>query len=197
MRSPSKQPVPLRGETRVAILATRTHAKRVDDEYERRGTASIFLFAEPLCAFRQATARPQRTQSDWALEVAHLWDTRQAKCEAVTRASDNLHTHTRGAFYEAFPPEQARASVKRLDLVHTPKHGSGLRLLDEHRAENEPSSVTRPCVAGRRFGDIETLRDETAAWSTDVNSTQRDIDWHLKIDDARGKLTSVYPKIKL
>ncbi len=139
MRSPSKQPVPLRGETRVAILATRTHAKRVDDEYERRGTASIFLFAEPLCAFRQATARPQRTQSDWALEVAHLWDTRQAKCEAVTRASDNLHTHTRGAFYEAFPPEQARASVKRLDLVHTPKHGSGLRLLNELSSERNCS----------------------------------------------------------
>ena len=57
--------------------------------------------------------------------------------------------------------------------------------------------MTRPCVAGRRFGDIETLRDETAAWSTDVNSTQRGIDWHLKIDDARCKLTSVYPKIKL
>ena len=84
-----------------------------------------------------------------------------------------------------------------MEFRHTPQHGRWLRLLNEHRAENELSSVTRQCVDGRRFGDIETLRDETAAWSTDVNSTQRGVDWHLKIDDARCKRTSVYPKITL
>ena len=104
-----EQPVQWIGETRVAIPATKTHAKRVDYEYERRGIASIFMFAESLCAFRQATARPQRTKSDWALEVAHLLDTHYAKCQTVTLVSDNLNTHTIGAFYEAFPPEQARA----------------------------------------------------------------------------------------
>jgi hypothetical protein len=104
-----EQPVQLIGETRVAIPATKTHAKRVDYEYERHGTASIFMFAEPLSAFRQATARPQRTKVDWAWEVAHLLDTRYAKCERVTLVNDNLNTHTIGAFYEAFPPERARA----------------------------------------------------------------------------------------
>ena len=114
-----EQPVQLIGETRVSIAATKKHAKRMHYEYERWGTASIFMFAEPLSAFRQATARPQRTKSDWALEVAHLLDTRYTKCETITLVSDNLNTHTMGAFYEAFPPEQARAYVKRLNLVHT------------------------------------------------------------------------------
>jgi len=102
------------GETRVPIPATKNHAQRVDYEYERRGTASIFMFAEPLAAFRQATARPQRTKSDWALEVAHLLDTRYADCEQVTLVSDNLNTHTIGAFYEAF---SAHPGIARFNVI--------------------------------------------------------------------------------
>ncbi|NET34066.1 MAG: hypothetical protein F6K19_18930 [Cyanothece sp. SIO1E1] len=105
---------------------------------------------------------------------------------------DNLNTHTKGAFYEVFEPERARQLVRRIEFCYTPKHGSWLNI-----AENELSSLTRQCVSGRRFGDIETLRDETAAWSTDVNNIQRGVDWQMKVDDARCKLTSVYPKIKL
>jgi hypothetical protein len=82
--------------------------------------------------------------------------------------------------------------VVELGIVDTPKHGSWLNI-----AANELSSLTRQCVSGRRFGDIETLRNETAAWSTDVNTTQRGVDWQMKIDDARCKLTSIYPKIML
>jgi hypothetical protein len=186
-----EQPVQLIGETRVAIPATRTHAKRVDYEYERRGTASIFMFAEPLSAFRQATARPQRTKSDWALEVAHLLDTRYAKHETVTLVSDNLNTHTIGAFYEAFPPEQARAYVKRLDLVHTPKHGSWLNI-----AECELSCLTSQCLADRRIGDLDLLQFEIAAWSEKTNTKQRGVDWHFQLKDARIKLKKLYPKIK-
>jgi hypothetical protein len=186
-----EQPVQLIGETRVAIPATKTHAKRVDYEYERRGTASIFMFAEPLSAFRQATARPQRTKSDWALEVAHLLDTRYTNGETVTLVSDNLNTHTIGAFYEAFPPDRARAYVKRLDLVHTPKHGSWLNI-----AECELSCLTSQCLAGRRISDLESLQSEIAAWSENTNTKQRGVDWQFKIDDARTKLKKLYPKIK-
>src|SRR5690606_20507403 len=81
-------------------------------EYERNGTASIFLFTEPLSGFRQATARPQRTKVDWAQEVAHLLDTRYAHCGRVTLVLDNLNTHTKGAFYEVFEPAVARAYVR-------------------------------------------------------------------------------------
>ncbi|HUG67755.1 MAG TPA: transposase [Pirellulaceae bacterium] len=105
---------------------------------------------------------------------------------------DNLNTHTMGAFYETFEAERARQLVRRLEFHYTPKHGSWLNI-----AENELSSMTRQCVQGRRFGDIAALRDETLAWSTDVNETQRGVDWQMKVGDARGKLTSLYPKIKL
>lgn len=187
-----EQPVQLIKETRTPIEATARHPKRVDYEYERAGTASIFMFTEPLAGWRQATARETRTKVDWALEVTALLDGRYASCDKVILVSDNLNTHTKGAFYEAFPPEKARAIVRRIHFCHTPKHGSWLNI-----AENELSSLTRQCVSGRRFGDLKTLRKEIAAWSNDVNDTQRGVDWQMKIDDARSKLKSVYPKIKL
>src|SRR5262245_509659 len=111
-----EQPVQLLQETRVPIPATKEHGKRVDYEYERKGTASIFMFAEPLSGFRQARARERRTKSDWAIEVAHLLDTRYAECEKVTVVCDNLNTHTKGAFYEAFEPDKARGYVSRIEF---------------------------------------------------------------------------------
>ena len=104
---------------------------------------------------------------------------------------DNLNTHTKGAFYEVFPPARAREYVRRIEFVYTPKHGSWLNI-----AENELSCLTSQCLSGRRIGELETLRDEIDAWSIDVTSTQRGVDWQMKIDDARYKLTSVYPKIQ-
>ena len=104
-----EQPVQLLKETRVPIPPTKEHGERVDYEYERNGTASIFMFAEPLSGFRQATARPRRTKDDWAHEVAHLLDTRYAGVERITLVCDNLNTHTKGAFYEALAPDQARS----------------------------------------------------------------------------------------
>ena len=191
-----EQPVPLLKETRTPLSATKEHGQRVDYESERAGTANMFLFTEPLAGWREVSVRKTKTKVDWANEMARLREGRYAQCEKIILVSDNLKTHTKGAFYAAFAPERARQLMRRMEFRHTPQHGSGLRLLNEHRAENELSSVTRPCVAGRRFGDLETLRDKTAAWSTDVNSTQRGVDWQMKIDDARCKLTSVYPKIK-
>jgi len=87
-------------------------------------------------------------------------------------------------------PERARAIVRRIEFHHTPKHGSWLNV-----AENELSSLTRRCVSGRRFGDIETLASETQAWSNDVNSTQRGVHWQMRIYDARIKLRSIYPRL--
>lgn len=186
-----EQPVQLIGETRVPIPATKEHPKRVDYEYERKGTASIFMFVEPLAAFRQATARPQRTKTDWAVEVAQLLDTRYADCETVTLVSDNLNTHTKGAFYEAFPPDKAREYVRRLNFVHTPKHGSWLNV-----AECELSCMTSQSLAGRRIGELEVLQFQIGTWSEKTTAKQRGIDWQFKIDDARTKLKRLYPKIK-
>lgn len=186
-----EQPIQLTKEVRTPIKATRNHPKRVDYEYERAGTASIFIFTEPLAGWREAKAREKRTKTDWALEVAELLDTRYAHCEKVILVCDNLNTHTKGAFYEAFKPQEARAYVKKLQFCYTPKHGSWLNV-----AKNELSSLARQCLKDRRFGDLATLREAIGDWSQDINSTQRGVDWQFKIDDARAKLKSVYPTIE-
>jgi hypothetical protein len=185
-----EQSVQLLKETRVPIPATKDHPRRVDYEYERAGTASIFMFCEPLSGWREVHVRQQRTKVDWAREVAELLRTRYSRTEKVILVCDNLNTHTKGAFYEAFRPAQARAIVRRLDFRYTPKHGSWLNI-----AENELSSLTRQCLRGRRLGDIELLRRETTAWHEASNNNQRGFDWQFKIDDARRKLKSLYPKI--
>lgn len=186
-----EQPVQMVNEVKVPIPATQDHAKRVDYEYERAGTASIFMFTEPLAGWRNVEVREHRTKVDWAKEIGALLDGRYSESEKIILVCDNLNTHTKGAFYEAFDPQQARSYVKRIDFCYTPKHGSWLNI-----AENELSSLTRQCFGRRRIGDIETLRTETQAWSEDVNRRQKGVDWQMKIEDARLKLKSIYPKIK-
>lgn len=187
-----EQPVPLLTETRVPIPATARHAKRADYEYERAGTATIFMFTEPLAGWREVSVRDRKTKVDWATELARLLEGRYASCEKVIVVCDTLNTHTMGSFYETFDPQRARRLVRRIAFCYTPKHGSWRNI-----AENELSSLTQQCVDDRRFPDVATLRLETAAWSDDVNSTQRGVDWQMRIDDARTKLKSIYPKNKL
>jgi hypothetical protein len=185
-----EQPVQLLKETRTPIPATKGHPRRVDYEYERAGTASVFLFCAPLAGFRSVSIRERRTKVDWAVEVAELLRTRYAEAEKVILVCDNLNTHTPGAFYEAFPPAEARAIVRRLEFRHTPKHGSWLNV-----AENELSALTRQCLRGRRFGTVAELQAETAAWQQRTNRKQRGVDWQFRVDDARTKLKSLYPKL--
>jgi hypothetical protein len=187
-----EQPVQLLKETRVPIAATKHHPRRVDYEYERAGTASVFMFAEPLRGWRKVSVRDQRTKADWAIEMELLLRTRYAQADKVILVCDNLNTHTMGAFYEVFPPQRARDLVRRLDFRYTPKHGSWLNI-----AENELSSLTRQCLKGRRLGDMEVLRAEAEAWAAASNTRQRGVDWQFRISDARIKLTSLYPKIMI
>ncbi len=178
-----EQPVQLLKETRVPIAATRTHGQRVDYEYERNGTASMFMFAEPLSGFRQATARVQRIKAYWASEVAHWLDTRYAHCKQVTLVCENLNTHTKGAFYEAFEPTKARAYIKRITFCYTPKPGSWLNV-----AECELSCLTSPCLRNRRLGTLTELQSEIAAWSDKTNAKPHGVDWQFRIENARVKL---------
>ena len=186
-----EQPIQLLQETKAPLPATKDHAQRVDYQYERNGTAAIFMFSEPLTGFRQATARERRTKEDWAIEVAGLLDTRYAECDRVTLISDQLNTHTKGAFYVAFEPAVARAYVERIHFVHTPKHGSWLNI-----AECELSALSRQCLAGRRFASLQELQQELAAWSASSDALDRSVDWQFQIDDARIKLKRLYPKFK-
>ena len=184
-----EQPMQFQKEVRVPIPATSNHAERVDYEYERGGTASIFMFTEPLTGWRQATARLRRTKVDWAEEVKHLLTHEYAEAERVILVCDNLNTHTPGAFYKAFPPDEARGLLRRLEFRYTPKHGSWLNI-----AENELSALTRQCIGVRRIADLEILCQEIQSWANARNEKQRGVDWQFKIDDARVKLRSLYPK---
>ena len=157
---------------------------------ERARPASSCLPSRSRAGARRRRGSPNEDRL--GSEVARLLEGRYRQCEKVILVCDNLNTHTIGAFYEAFPPARARKLVRRIEFCHTPKHGSWLNI-----AENELSSLTRQCLPGRRIGDLKTLRQEISAWSTDVNHTQRGVDWQMKINDARYKLKSVYPKIKL
>jgi hypothetical protein len=186
-----EQPVQLLKETRVSMAATKEHGKRVDYEYERNGTASIFMFAEPLAGWREVVVRPHRTKVDWAEEMQRIMTTRYAKAEKVILVCDNLNTHVTGAFYAAFPPDQAREIVRRLDFRYTPKHGSWLNI-----AENELSSMTRQSLHSHRFSTVAEIRKQTTAWATATNTKQRGVDWQFQIENARTKLKYLYPKIK-
>ena len=185
-----EQPVQLTKETREPIAATREHPQRVDYEYERAGTACIFMFAEPLSGWRKVSARPRRTKVDWAFEMEELLRNRYADAEKVILVCDNLNTHTRGAFYEAFDAKKARELVQRIEFHYTPKHGSWLNI-----AENELSSMTRQCISGRRIENIEMLCAETSAWADSSNEKQRGVDWQFTVEKARVKLKSLYPNL--
>jgi hypothetical protein len=117
--------------------------------------------------------------------------TRYADCERVTLVLDNLDTNSEGAFYEAFPPERARAYLKRIEFRYTPKHGSWLNV-----AECELSCLTSQCLSGRRIGESTLLQAEIGIWSDKTDAKQRGVDWRFRIADARMKLERLYPKIK-
>lgn len=182
-----EQPFQLIKETRKPLPASIKNPKRVDYEYERAGTANIFMFTEPLVGWREPKVREKKTKIDWAISVSELLEGRYAG-KRIVLVSDNLNTHTKGAFYEAFEPEKARQILKRITFCHTPKHGSWLNV-----AESELSALTRQCISKRRIGTIEELTQETYAWATDLNKSQRTVDWQMKVNDARCKLKSIYP----
>jgi len=177
-----EQSVQLTRQTRAPVEPAAAHADRVDHEYERVGTAAVFLFTEPLAGWRAVTARPRRTKADWAEEVAALLEGRYAHCQRVTLVCDSRNTHTKGAFYSVFEPARALALVRRIEFRFTPKHGSWLNV-----AKSELSALTRQCMHGRRIGDLEELRRVIGAWATDVNERRRSVDWDIK-------LKAVYPQ---
>ena len=186
-----EMPVQLLKETRVPIPAEPGHPRRIDYEYERNGTANIFMFGEPLAGWRQTVVTERRTAVDWAIALRDLVDSRYANARVIVLVMDNLNTHTLGSLYEAFPPAEARRLAKRLEIHHTPKHGSWLNM-----AENELSALSRQCLS-RRIGTVDHLRTEVQAWELTRNSDQVHVHWRFTIDQARIKLRNVYPVIQV
>lgn len=185
-----EQPVQLVKETRTPLPAKPGQPESVDYEYERNGTANIFLFTEPLAGWRKAVVSEPRTAVDWAIEIQRLLDEDYAERETVILVCDQLNIHKLASLYEAFPPTTARRLVERLKIHHTPKHGSWLNI-----AENELSALTRQCLE-RRIPDRETLERETTAWYIERNQLQKSVNWQFTIADARIRLKRLYPQIE-
>jgi DDE superfamily endonuclease len=162
--------------------------RKEDSEYVRHGTCSIFIWIQPLAGRRRVDARPRRTRIDWAQEIEHLLTVDYPHAQTVVLVMDNLNTHTLGSLYEAFEPVKARALAARLEIHHTPKHGSWL-----NTAEIELAALTRQCL-DRRIEDLDVLNHELAAWQESVNADQRRVDWHFTTSDARTHLRHLYPE---
>ncbi|MBT8420368.1 MAG: IS630 family transposase [Gammaproteobacteria bacterium] len=186
-----EQPTQLIGETRKPIPMEPGQPQRYDYEYERLGTAANFMMTEPLGGWRKVNVRDTRTAIDLAHEVKELLDVDYPDAKKVILVWDNLNTHVPASLYKAFEPVEARRLLDRLEIHHTPKHGSWLNI-----AEIELSVFTKQCL-GRRICDIETLRREAKAWSSHRNAAQCGVDWQFTNDKARVKLKRLYPKIKL
>jgi DDE superfamily endonuclease len=184
-----EKPYQLLDHARPPIPATPGSDLKIDSEYVRCGTCSIFVWVEPLAGCRRVIARPQRTRIDWAHEVDRLLTSDYPGAEKVILVMDNLNTHNIGSLYETFEPAKANALARRLEIHHTPKHGSWLNI-----AEIELSALTRQCL-DRRIADPDTLNTELAAWQTAVNTNQRQVNWHFTASDARTKLRHLYPEL--
>lgn len=183
-----EKPYQLLGHARAPIPAAPGHDLREDSEYVRHGTCSIFVWAEPLAGRRRVDARARRTRLDWAAEIEQLLTVDYPDATRVVLVMDNLNTHTLGSLYEAFEPAKARALAERLEIHHTPKHGSWLNI-----AEIELSALTRQCL-DRRIEDLDLLNTELAAWQAATNTDQRQVDWQFTTTDARIKLRHLYPQ---
>ena len=187
MDETSKQLV---GETRTPIAAAPGRARRLDYEYERHGTADVFLFTEPLGNLRWVEITERRTRLDWALQIRDLVDVYYPDATTIRLVMDNLNTHTIGSLYQAFPPSEARRIAEKLEIHYTPKHGSWLNM-----AEIELRVLTVQCLK-RRIADAAILRREARAWETARNSSDTSVDWQFTTADARIRLKQLYPRLQ-
>lgn len=176
-------------EIRAPIPAEPGQPERYDTEYERNGTSNIFLACEPLKGKRQVKITDQRKKTDFAYFIKELVDVYYPCADKIVLVMDNLNTHNGSSLYETFEPIEAKRILNKLEIHHTPKHGSWLNI-----AEIELSHLSRQCL-DRRIPDKETFMRETTAWYKERNKNDSIVEWQFTTDDARIKLKRLYPVI--
>jgi hypothetical protein len=177
----------LTGETRVPIAMKAGRPARFDYEYERNGTANLFMLFAPLEGWRHVKVTDRHTAVDYAHVLKDLADTHFANAGTIVLVQDNLSIHSKASLYEAFPAAEARRLVERFEWHYTPKHGSWLNL-----AESELGVLSSQCL-DRRIPDKQTLSDEIAAWNYDRNARYTKANWQFTTQDARIRLNHLYP----
>ncbi len=178
------------GETRQPLPPRPGAVERYDHVYVRNGTVSLFLACEPLQGWRCVEVTEHRRRTDWAGFIRSLLEGRYRDAEKLVLIMDQLNTHSPASFYEAFPPEQAQRLAERIEIHHTPKHGSWLNM-----AEIELSALGRQCLS-RRIARADTLQRQITAWEDKRNASTTRVQWQFTTADARIKLRSLYPSIQ-
>jgi hypothetical protein len=176
-------------ETRLSMAVAPGKAKRVDTEYRRCGTASVFMMTAPLEGKRHVRVLQHRTRIDFADVIRELCDDIYADADKIVLVMDNLNTHNVASLYEAFEPCEAWRLAQKLEIHHTPKHGSWLNM-----AEIELSILSRQCM-NDYFESIDELTDAIVAWEKSRNEKKTGIHWRFTTDEARIKLRKLYPTI--
>ena len=164
--------------------------EREDDEYEREGTCSLFVAVEPLSGKRIIQTRARRTKADWAYFMRELIEVHYPQAEKFVLVTDNLHTHSPASFYEVFEPEEAWRLSQKLEIHHTPVHGSWLNM-----AEIELSVLARQALNGR-LATLQAVQERVAAWQERRNQQHATISWRFTTAGARIKLKRLYPSIE-
>ena len=178
------------GETVQPLPAEPGRPERFDYEYVRNGTANLFMVSEPLPGWRAVRVTERRTAKDFAEVVRWLVEEVHPEAEKIVLVMDNLNTHKLASLYEAFPPERAWRIADRLEIHHTPKHGSWLNM-----AEIELSVLSRQCL-DRRIESMAAIRNEVAAWEEARNEEQVEVRWQFTTAEARIKLHRLYPVLQ-
>lgn len=182
-----ERPVQLLSDKREPVPLQPGRAKRYDYEYQREGTANLFVMGQPLAGWREVKATQQRKKVDFAQCMKELVDVHFPDAQSIRVVLDNLNTHSPAALYEAFAPEEARRILRKLEFHFTPKHGSWLNM-----AEIEISILSRQCLK-QRVGSLEQLADMAEKWTTARNAQQATINWCFDVTQARTKLARLYP----
>jgi len=183
-----ESPKQLIAETKTPIPAAPGRPYRSDYEYRRCGVCNIFMASEPLAGKRIVKITERKTKKDRALFLEKIAGQYQ-EAERITLVMDNLNTHTPGALYETFCPDKAKALWDRFEFVYTPKHGSWLNM-----AEIELNVLIGQCL-GRRIDNIEEVKREVSAWQEHRNNKEAKVNWQFTADDARIKLSRLYPTL--
>ena len=184
-----ESPKQLIGETKEPIKASAGKPARFDYEYRRCGVCNIFMACEPLAGKRFVKITERKTKKDWAQFIDEIsWQYPYAR--RITLVMDNLNTHSPGSLYEAFSPEKAKALWDRFEFVFTPKHGSWLNM-----AEIELNVLIGQCL-GQRIDNIDDVKREAAAWQNHRNNKVAKVNWQFTSEDARTKLSRLYPTLE-
>ena len=184
-----ESPKQLIAETRIPIPASPGQPTKHDYEYRRCGMCNVFIVCEPLAGKRMVKITERKTKRDWAFYIEDIANQYEG-VEKITLVMDNLNTHVPGSLYETFQPDKAKAILDRFEFVYTPKHGSWLNM-----AEIELNVLTGQCL-NRRIDDIEIVRKEVTAWAKFRNNKNAKVNWQFTTDDARVKLSRLYPTLE-